>query len=192
MWDVDRYVKAKIIQHVNSAMVIYGALSYFPRELKSINVIGASTSQMECFIPTAGNSVYSHFCIITVFYPWKADTEGSSNKKRFLDAYWISSNYPGQLVGHTFRLLSLDRYRASADHRTGYIFRKLWPTPFRLRFPKCIFATCTRQYASSELCEFIEQHHVLTKMIVRMSQGKTGSGAQCQRHKARSQHKSWI
>ena len=83
---MDRYVKAKIIQHVNSAMVIYGALSYFPRELKSINVIGAGTSQMECFIPTAGNSVYYHFCIIAVFYPWKADTEGSPNKKRFLDA----------------------------------------------------------------------------------------------------------
>ena len=56
-------------------MVIYGALSYFPPELKSINVIATSTSQMECFIPTTDNF---HFYMI-----WMAGIDERSVQKDF-------------------------------------------------------------------------------------------------------------
>ena len=42
--------------------------------------------------------------------------------------------------------VSLDRNRASVEHRTWYIFWKLRirPTAFRLPFPRSIFAKCTQ------------------------------------------------
>ena len=60
-------------------------------------------------------------------------------------------------------LESLNGYRPSADHAAWYIFRKLWPTAFRPRFPKCIlqnvflqsvFCEVYPSYAT-KLCELI-------------------------------------
>ena len=66
-----------------------------------------------------------------------------------------SSTYQlvGQSVSHTFKFpLCLCHYRASVDKGTWYIFWKLWPTAFRLRFPKCIFPKCTFLKCSFAKC----------------------------------------
>ena len=51
----------------------------------------------------------------------------------------ISSTYPGQLVGWFVSGSHFQISTVSADHGTWYIFWKLWPTAFRLLFPKLIF-----------------------------------------------------
>ena len=52
-------------------------------------------------------------------------------------------------------------YRATVNHGRWYIFWKLWPTTFRLWFPKSIFCSIFLQsvhqlYTSSNLCELIK------------------------------------
>ena len=51
----------------------------------------------------------------------------------------ISSTYPGQLVGWFVSGSHFQISTVSADHGTWYIFWKLWPTAFRLWFPKLFF-----------------------------------------------------
>ena len=51
----------------------------------------------------------------------------------------ISITYPGQLVGWFVSGSHFQISTVSADHGTWYIFWKLWPTAFRLLFPKLIF-----------------------------------------------------
>lgn len=54
----------------------------------------------------------------------------------------IAGTYPCQHFQLSTVSVLLDCFRASVDHGTWYIFRKLWPTAFRVRLPKYIFTKC--------------------------------------------------